>query len=172
MIADIHWNWSLDGWIIVVGGLCAVASALLGNFLVLRKMSMLGDAVTHAVLPGIAVAFFVSHSRSSLPMFIGAVFVGILTALFTEWIRKFGKVDEGASMGVVFTSMFALGLVMLVQAADQVDLDPNCVLVRIDRVNAVGHHFCIWPRRTTSGTGFDSGNSDQSACSWCCFSKS
>ena len=125
---DFDWEWSLDGWIIVVGSLCAVASALLGNFLVLRRMSMLGDAVTHAVLPGIAVAFFISSSRSSLPMFIGAVIVGILTAVFTEWIRRVGKVDEGASMGVVFTSLFALGLVMLVQVADDVDLDPDCVL--------------------------------------------
>lgn len=127
-LMQIDWNWRLDGWVVAVGCLCAVSSALLGNFLVLRKMSMLGDAVTHAVLPGIAVAFFVSHSRSSLPMFVGAVVVGVLTALFTEWIRRFGKVDEGASMGVVFTSLFALGLVMLVQAADHVDLDPDCVL--------------------------------------------
>ncbi|MCA9021171.1 MAG: metal ABC transporter permease, partial [Planctomycetaceae bacterium] len=123
-----QWNWYLDGWIIVAGILCSVATALLGNFLVLRKMSMLGDAITHAILPGLAAAFFISESRSSLPMFVGAVIAGILTALFTEWIRGFGKVDEGASMGVVFTSLFALGLVMIVQAADHVDLDPGCVL--------------------------------------------
>lgn len=123
-----QWNWSLDGWIIAAGILCAVSSALLGNFLVLRKMSMLGDAITHAILPGLAAAFFLSDSRSSIPMFAGAVLAGILTALFTEWIRSFGKVDEGASMGVVFTSLFALGLVMIVQAADHVDLDPGCVL--------------------------------------------
>jgi manganese/zinc/iron transport system permease protein len=61
-------------------------------------------------------------------MFLGAVVVGILTAFFTEWIRRVGKVDEGASMGVVFTSLFALGLVMIVQAADKVDLDAGCVL--------------------------------------------
>jgi manganese/zinc/iron transport system permease protein len=123
-----HWSWSLDGWIVVAGALCAVAAALLGNFLVLRKMSMLGDAISHAILPGLAAAFFLSGSRSSFPMFLGAVIVGIVTALFTEWIRGVGKVDEGASMGVVFTSLFALGLVMIVQAADHVDLDPGCVL--------------------------------------------
>lgn len=123
-----QWNWFLDGWIIVAGILCAISTALLGNFLVLRKMSMLGDAITHAILPGLAAAFMISDSRSSLPMFVGAVIAGILTALFTEWIRSFGKVDEGASMGVVFTSLFALGLVMIVQAADHVDLDPGCVL--------------------------------------------
>ncbi len=123
-----NWNWALDGWIVAAGVLCVVAAALLGNFLVLRRMSMLGDAISHAVLPGLAAAFFLSGSRSSLPMFVGAVIVGILTALFTEWIRSIGKVDEGASMGVVFTSLFALGLVLMVIGADSVHIDPVCFL--------------------------------------------
>jgi manganese/zinc/iron transport system permease protein len=121
-------QWGLDGWIIVAGVLCAVASALLGPFLVLRRMSMMGDAISHAVLPGLAVAFMITDSRASLPMFIGAAVVGVLTAVFTEWVRSFGKVDEGASMGVVFTVLFAIGLLLVVQAADSVDLDPGCVL--------------------------------------------
>ena len=125
---ELDWVWELDGWIIVTGMLCAMAAALLGNFLVLRKLSLLGDAISHAVLPGLAAAFFISGSRNSLPMFLGAVLVGILTAYLTEWVRGVGKVDEGASMGVVFTSLFALGLVMIVRAADSVDLDPGCVL--------------------------------------------
>jgi manganese/zinc/iron transport system permease protein len=122
------WEWALDGWIVVAGALCAAASALVGSFLVLRRMSMMGDAISHAVLPGLAVAFLVTGSRASVPMFLGAAVVGVLTALFTEWVRGFGKVDEGASMGVVFTSLFALGLLLVVQAADHVDLDPGCVL--------------------------------------------
>lgn len=145
MLGSFTWNWALDGWIVMTGILCAVSATLLGNFLVLRKMSMLGDAISHAVLPGLAAAFLISNSRSSLPMFLGAVIVGILTALFTEWIRGIGKVDEGASMGVVFTSLFALGLVMVVQAADHVDLDPGCVLygaielTPLDTVPVAGH---------------------------------
>ncbi|MFH5803719.1 metal ABC transporter permease [Alienimonas sp. DA493] len=123
-----NWDWFLDGWIVLAGALCAAASALLGNFLVLRRMTLLGDAITHAVLPGLAIAFFLSESRSSLPMFVGAVVAGALTTVFTEWIRRYGRVDEGASMGVVFTSLFALGLVMIVRAADRVDLDADCVL--------------------------------------------
>ncbi|MEO1616030.1 MAG: metal ABC transporter permease [Planctomycetota bacterium] len=119
---------SYQGWIIVIGILAAMSCALLGNFLVLRRMSLLGDAITHAVLPGIATAFILSQSRSSVFMFLGAVVVGVLTAFFTEWLRGVGNVDEGASMGVVFTTLFALGLVMLVQGAGKVDLDPKCVL--------------------------------------------
>ena len=92
---------------LVTGMLCAMSCALPGPFLVLRKMSMMGDAISHAVLPGLAVAFFITSSRDSLPMFIGAAVVGVLTALFTQWISGFGKVDEGAAMGVVFTALFA-----------------------------------------------------------------
>jgi manganese/zinc/iron transport system permease protein len=125
---ELNWMWELDGWIIAAGVLCAVASSLVGNFLVLRRMSMLGDAVSHAVLPGLAAAFLITGSRQSFPMFVGAAMVGVLTAVLSQWIRNFGKVDEGASMGVVFTTLFALGLVMIVRAADSVDLDPGCVL--------------------------------------------
>jgi manganese/zinc/iron transport system permease protein len=123
----IEW-YSIDTWIVVIGALAATACALLGNFLVLRKMSMMGDAISHAVLPGLAIAFLVTGARASLTMFIGAAIVGVLTAVFTQWISRFGKVDEGASMGIVFTTLFALGLLLIVQAADSVDLDPGCVL--------------------------------------------
>lgn len=120
--------YSLDTWIVVVGILAACACALPGSFLVLRRMSMMGDAISHAVLPGLAIAFLVSGARSSLLMFIGAAVVGVLTAVFTQWISRFGNVDRGASMGIVFTTLFALGLILIVQAADHVDLDPGCVL--------------------------------------------
>jgi len=119
---------SIDTWIVIVGILAAVSCALLGNFLVLRKMSMMGDAISHAVLPGLAIAFLITGARASLTMFIGAAVVGILTAIFTQWVSRFGKVDEGASMGIVFTTLFALGLLLIVQAADHVDLDASCVL--------------------------------------------
>lgn len=117
-----------DTWIVVVGALCAVACALPGCFLVLRGMSMMGDAISHAVLPGLALGFLLTGSRASLPMFVGAAVVGVLTAVFTQWISQFGRVDRGAAMGIVFTTLFALGLVLIVQAADRVDLDPGCVL--------------------------------------------
>ena len=117
-----------DTWIVIIGVLCAIACALPGNFLVLRKMSMMGDAISHAVLPGIAAAFLLTASRDSFTMVIGAAVVGVLTALFTQLIHQWGKVDPGASMGVVFTTLFAIGLILIVRGADQVDLDPGCVL--------------------------------------------
>ncbi len=122
-------EWSiLDTWIVTAGLLCAVSCALLGNYLVLRKMSMMGDAISHAVLPGLAGAFLLTGSRSSIWMFIGAAGVGVLTAVCTRAVHRYGRVDEGASMGVVFTILFALGLIMIVRGAHAVDLDPACVL--------------------------------------------
>ncbi len=61
-------------------------------------------------------------------MFLGAAIAGLLTALFTQWIMRFGNVDRGAAMGIVFTTLFAVGLLLIRRAADQVDLDPGCVL--------------------------------------------
>ena len=122
-------NWYMyDTWIVIVGALCAIAAALPGTFLVLRRMSMMGDAISHAVLPGLAVAFLVTGTRASFAMFAGAAIVGVLTAVFTQWISQWGRVDRGASMGIVFTTLFAIGLLLIVQAADHVDLDPGCVL--------------------------------------------
>jgi len=120
--------YGIDTWIVVIGALCAVACALPGCFLVLRQMSMMGDAISHAVLPGLAIAFLLTGSRASVEMFIGAAIVGVLTAVFTQWVSSFGQVDRGASMGIVFTTLFAVGLLLIVQAADHVDLDPGCVL--------------------------------------------
>jgi len=117
---------SYDTWTAVTGALCALACALPGCFLAPRKMSMMGDAISHAVLPGLAIAFLLTESRASVPMFLGAAATGVITAVFTQWISRFGDIDQGAAMGIVFTTLFALGLVLIVQAASHVDLDPGC----------------------------------------------
>ncbi len=118
----------LDTWTIVIGVLCAGACAIPGAILVLRRMSMMGDAISHTVLPGLAIAFLITQSREPLPMFIGAAVIGVLTAFLVEWVKKLGKTDSGTAMGVVFTILFALGLVLIRRALDAVDLDPGCVL--------------------------------------------
>jgi manganese/zinc/iron transport system permease protein len=124
----MHWDWSIDGWIIVAGGLCAIAASLVGNFLVLRRLSLMGDAISHSVLPGIAAAFLFTGHRGSFAVLSGAAIMGLVTVWMTESLRKYGKVEESAAIGVVFTSLFAIGLVMMVRAGDKIDLDPSCVL--------------------------------------------
>ncbi len=123
----MEWTF-IDTWIVVTGMLSALSCALLGNYLVLRRMSMMGDAISHAVLPGLAIAFILSGSRDSLPMLAGAVGIGVLTAVLIRGVTRLSGLDQGASMGVIFTSLFALGLILIRQAADHVDLDPGCVL--------------------------------------------
>ena len=118
----------LDTWIVLTGALTAMACAVPGVFLLLNKQSMLGDAISHAVLPGLAIGFLVSGSRDPLPMFIGAVLAGLFTGVISGVIERRGRVEAGASLGVVFCSLFALGLILIRLAADHVDLDPGCVL--------------------------------------------
>lgn len=119
---------SFDTWIVLIGALAAVSCSLVGTFLVLRRLSMMGDAISHAVLPGLAIGFLLTGERASLTMFAGAVLAGLLLALLTQVISRSGKVESGASMGIAFTTLFALGLVLIVRGADRVDLDPGCVL--------------------------------------------
>lgn len=103
--------------------------ALTGNFLILRREALLGDALSHAVLPGIVVGFLLSGTRAALPMILGAAGAAVLAAVLVHFVRRYGRIEPGAALGVVFTVMFALGVIMLEQgAAHRVDLDPDCVL--------------------------------------------
>ncbi len=115
-------------WIIVIGALAAGSCALVGSFLVLRRMAMLGDAISHAVLPGIAIAFLVSNSRAPLPMLIGAGSLGLVTAVVVQWLHRGGRLQQDASIGVTFTALFAVGVILISAFAGQVDLDQECVL--------------------------------------------
>jgi manganese/zinc/iron transport system permease protein len=122
-------SWTdIDTWIVVTGVLISMACAIPGVFLLLNKQSMLGDAISHAVLPGLAIAFLLSGSREPQTMVVGAVCAGLLTAVLSGSIQRSGNVESGASLGVVFCSLFALGLILIRLAADHVDLDPGCVL--------------------------------------------
>lgn len=97
----------------LTGLVAALACALLGNFLVLRRESLIGDAISHVVLPGIVVAFVITGSRATLPMLLGAASAAILAAILINLVQKYGRVERGAAMGVVFTSLFALGVLLL-----------------------------------------------------------
>lgn len=123
----MEWT-DIDIWIATTGVLTAVACSIPGVFLLLNRQSMLGDAISHAVLPGLAVAFFLSGSRDLVPLLTGAILAGVATILLSELIRQTGRVEPGAALGVVFTTLFAAGLVLVRLVADKVHLDPACVL--------------------------------------------
>lgn len=115
-------------WIILTGSLAAICCGLLGCYLVLRKMAMVGDAISHAVLPGIVLAFLVSGSRNSFVMLIGAGLFGMLTTFLIEFFHRKAKLQSDASIGVTFTWLFALGVILISAFAGKVDLDQDCVL--------------------------------------------
>ena len=117
-----------DLWTIAVASCCSISCGVLGCFLVLRRLSLLGDAISHAILPGLALAFILSGTRSPAAMLAGAMCVGLLTALVSGALHRWGRVPEDASMGVVFTTLFAGGVMLVTVAARDVDLDPGCVL--------------------------------------------
>ena len=114
----------------LLGTLAALACGLLGNFLVLRRQSLMGDALSHVVLPGIVVGFLVSGSTGSLPMLLGAGGAALVAVLLIELVRRLGNLESGAAMGVVFTAMFAGGIVLLEQSgARNVHIDVQHALM-------------------------------------------
>jgi manganese/zinc/iron transport system permease protein len=115
-------------WIILTGCLVATCCSLLGSYLVLRKMAMVGDAISHAVLPGLVIAFLVAGSRSSYPMLIGAAAVGLLATVIIEYLSNRIRLQSDASIGLTFTFLFATGIILISLFAGRVDIDQDCVL--------------------------------------------
>jgi manganese/zinc/iron transport system permease protein len=101
---------------LLTGVLAAVACAIPGVFLLLRRQALIGDAMAHVALPGIVVAFLLTGSAAAWPMMLGAGAAAVLAALLIEAIRRWGAVEPGAAMGVTFTALFALGVLLLEQA--------------------------------------------------------
>ncbi|WP_028033069.1 metal ABC transporter permease [Chelativorans sp. J32] len=101
---------------LLIGVLAAVACALPGNFLILRRQALVGDAISHVVLPGIVVAFLITGTVSTWPMLLGASGAAVVAVVVIEAIRRVGRIDPGAAMGVTFTSLFAAGVLLLEQS--------------------------------------------------------
>ena len=98
---------------ILIGILASIACALPGNFLVLRRQALIGDAISHVVLPGIVVAFLVTGTVAAVPMLLGAAGAAIVAVIMIEAIRRLGRIEPGAAMGVTFTTLFAAGVLLL-----------------------------------------------------------
>lgn len=124
--------WTRDfgtfGWIMLMGFLVTAACGLVGNYLLLRRLALMGDAISHSVLPGLVIAFLLSQSRGTLPMFIGALAAGMLATLLIEIIHTKSRVKQDAAMGIAFSTLFAVGVVLTSLFTAQVDLDADCVL--------------------------------------------
>lgn len=142
-LTDLLSQWeALDSWIALTAALAAMACALPGNWLMLRKQSMMGDALSHTSLLGIVAAFLITsgmqqagwlsaesngHGMPLAAMFVGAVIAGVLAAVLTETVQTMGRVESSAALGVIFTTMFATGLLLLGWVkSPHIDLD--CVL--------------------------------------------
>lgn len=115
-------------WTILTAASCSLMCALLGVWLVLQKLSLVGDAISHSVLPGIVLVFVLFGTYAPLPMIFGASAAGVLTIVLMQGFQKLAKAREDASMGASFTMLFALGVILITRYASQIDLDPSCVL--------------------------------------------
>ncbi len=115
---------------ILIGVLASIACALPGNFLILRKQALIGDAISHVVLPGIVVAFLLTGTVASLPMLLGAGGAAVLAVVMIEAIKRLGRIEPGAAMGVTFTALFAGGVLLLEQSdTSSVHLDVEHALM-------------------------------------------
>jgi len=121
-------DWQSTLWVILAGGLVATNGALVGCWLLLRRMALLGDAISHAVLPGIVLAFLLTGSRAALPMLLGAGFVGLISTGIIQWLSQQRFMRPDAAMGITFSALFALGVLLISRYSGQVDLDLDCVL--------------------------------------------
>ena len=135
--------WSLlDTWIVITAALTAMACSLPGLWLVLRRQSMMGDALSHTALPGVVLSLMsVTGAQAvgwisadqvdisiQIALIIGAVVMGVITTVLTEWLQNLAHVDGGTALGVVFTGLFAVGLVLVRLMADDAHIDTECVL--------------------------------------------
>lgn len=132
-------------WILLMGFLATTACGLVGNYLILRRMALVGDAISHSVLPGLVVGFLVIVALTpenaskkeaaeffsrwkTLAMLIGAMGAALLTVVIIELIHKKSRVKQDAAIGIAFTSLFSLGVILISLFASKVDLDQECVL--------------------------------------------
>jgi manganese/zinc/iron transport system permease protein len=109
--------------IVLTAGLTATACCLLGPFLVLRRVALMGDAVSHAVLPGIVAAFLIFQTRAPLVVVLGAAVFAVVCVLAIEALRATGLVAGDAAIGLVFPALFALGVLGIHRYADDIHLD-------------------------------------------------
>jgi manganese/zinc/iron transport system permease protein len=113
----------------LIASLVAIACAIPGTFLVLRKMAMISDAISHSILPGIVIGFFITQDLNSPLLIILAAITGVITVILVEFIQKTGLVKEDTAIGLVFPALFSIGVIMIAKNANDVHLDVDAVLL-------------------------------------------
>jgi manganese/zinc/iron transport system permease protein len=124
------WTDAFDtyGWMVLMAFLVTATCGLVGNYLILRRMALVGDAISHSVLPGLAVAYLFTGALSVPIMFAGALGAGLLTTVLIEFIHTRSRIKADAAIGITFCTLFALGVVIINVFASRVHLDTDCVL--------------------------------------------
>jgi manganese/zinc/iron transport system permease protein len=113
----------------LIASLVAIACAIPGTFLVLRKMAMISDAISHSILPGIVVGFFITQDLNSPLLILLAALTGVITVVLVEWIQRTGLVKEDTAIGLVFPALFSIGVILIAKNANDVHLDIDAVLL-------------------------------------------
>ncbi|SDZ39784.1 manganese/zinc/iron transport system permease protein [Proteiniborus ethanoligenes] len=113
----------------IIAVIVAIACSLPGVFLVLRKMSMMTDAITHTILLGVVIAFFIVHSLTSPFLIVGAALMGVLTVFLTEMLNSTRLVSEDSAIGIVFPLLFSIAIIIISKYAGSVHLDTDSVLL-------------------------------------------
>lgn len=114
--------------ILLTGVLVACACAIVGTFLILRKMAMMSDAISHAILPGLVAGYFLAGGPSLLAGFAGAAAAAVVTVALVETLQRTGRMAEQSAIGLVFPAMFALGTFLVSKYFANVHLDTDAIL--------------------------------------------
>lgn len=115
--------------ILLIAILTSSACALVGSFLVLRGMAMMSDAISHTILLGIVLAFFITKDLTSPLLIVGAAIIGVLTVVLVEMLQKTRLVSEDSSIGTIFPLLFSIGIILISMYAGNVHLDTDAVLL-------------------------------------------
>ncbi len=119
---------AFDVGVLSTGALAAACSAQLGVFLVLRRLAMLADALSHAVLPGIVLGFLISGSRGGFGILAASAAAALACAACIQFLQRYAGLRQDLAIGSSFTFFFAVGVILITRFAGQVDLDQDCVL--------------------------------------------
>jgi len=123
-------GFSISFWIVLMGFLVTAGCGLIGNYLLLRRMALVGDAISHSILPGLILAFVVMRYADTVAMFVGALLAGLATVGIIEFIHRQSRVKPDAAICIAFTTLFALGVAMMssIETQGPIHIDADCVL--------------------------------------------